>query len=464
MLVQRVKVDASKKGRIVCPKCQKEKTINAVSFRMNHDIKVTCECKHVYYIRFDQRRHSRKKVNLKGRFEKIAEKPPKLEHIEVCDLSISGLSFKRRNIGNLQENDVLALAFILDDRRQSEIKTKASVKYVKETRVGIKFDHLDETNQDLLHDYFSTATCQGINANLRRELRLLEESRCIKAAKDELKKYGSTTGVSFHVDFSGNTWDEAVQSFRKCWADHYICNHCQAITDSETASNSQFRCGKCTKGRYTRSPKEIWDIILTHSPHRERYLTLSDAVSTFAVDVSEFKKHYPHGFLVPIVKDIYDNTLIATIQTVLKECKSLGIALTADHIAMRRVKKNIRIIRKRNYNYYPEKVIIGRSVTSDIVFDDEDVSRTHAYIYFDIANNEGYLVDNDSSNGTFLNKKRLTSGQPAVLSDNDEIAFGREAKVIYFCAAGFYNLLHTMAATNEEFAGSSRVPVGKSSP
>jgi len=463
MQVQKVKVDASKKGRIICPKCQKEKTINAVSFRMNHDIKVTCECKHAYYIRFDQRRHSRKKVNLKGRFQKIAEKPPKLIHIEVCDLSVSGLSFKRRNIENLQEGDVLGLAFILDNPRQSEIKIKAIVKYVKESRVGIKFDHLDEFNQDLLHDYFSASTTQGTNANLRRELRLLEESRCIKAAKEELKKYGSTTGVSFHVDFSGNTWDEAVQRFRNSWANRYICSHCQAITDSETASKSQFRCGKCTKGRYTSSPKEIWDIILTHSPHRERYLTLSDAVSTFSVGISEFKKRYPHGFLVPILKDIYDNTLIATIQSVLKECKDLGIALTSDHIAMKRVKKNIRTIRKRNYNYHPEKIIIGRSVTSDIVFDNEDVSRTHAYMYFDIANNEGYLVDNDSSNGTVLNKNRITPRQPVILSDNDEIVFGREARVIYFSPAGFYNFLHTMATTNEEFTASSRVPVGKSS-
>jgi len=461
MQVQNVKVDASRKGRIICPKCQKEKTINAVSFRMNHDIKVSCECKHVYYIRFDQRRHSRKKVNLKGRFAKISHKQQQLTHIEICNISVSGLSFKAKNIANLQAGDVLALAFVLDDHRHSEIKTKAVVRYVKETQVGIKFDHIDEVNQDVLNDYFSASTSESESKNLRRELRLLEESRCIKAAEDELKKYGSTVGVSFHVDFAGSTWDEAVQRFRNSWANRHICSHCHALIDSETASKSQFRCGRCTKGRYTTSPKEIWDIILTHSPHREKYFSMDDTVSAFAVDIAEFKSHYPHGFLVPIVRDIYDNTLIASIRNVLKECRHLGISLTTDHLVMRKVRKNIRIIRKRNYNYHPEKIIIGRSVTSDIVFDNEDVSRMHAYIYFDIEKDECYLIDNGSSNGTFLNKKKITPNQPSKLSDNDQIAFGLESRVIYFSPAGFYNFLHTMALKYDEVTGSSGISISK---
>jgi len=450
MQVQKVKVDNSKRGKIICPKCRREKIINAVSFRMNHDIKVTCECKHVYYIRFDQRRHPRKNVNLKGRFQKVNEKSPKVTHVEISNISISGLSFKTRNVENLQAGDDVALAFILNNQRQSEIKTKATIRYVQENQVGIKFDQLDDIDQGVLQDYFSGSIPDNENATLRRELRLREEARCISAAKEDLKKYGSTVGVSFHVDFSGGTWDEAVQRFRNSWANRHICNHCHAVTDSETASKAQFKCARCMKGRYTSSPKEIWDIILTQSPHRERYFTLNDAVSIFAVDLAEFKSHYPYGFLVPILKDIYDNTLIAVIKNVLDECRNLGISLTADHIVARKVKKNIRIIRKRNYNYRPDMIIIGRSVTSDIVFDNEDVSRTHAYIYCDIQNNEYYLVDNGSSNGTFLNKKKMTPGQPSILSDNDEITFGPQARVIYFSPAGFYNFLKTMVVREDK--------------
>jgi hypothetical protein len=217
------------------------------------------------------------------------------------------------------------------------------------------------------------------------------------------------------------------------------------------------------KGRYTSSPKEIWDVILAHSPQRERFFSLNDAVSTFAVGLSEFKSHYPYGFLVPIVKDIYDNTLISTVQSILKECKHLGISVTVDHIATRKVKKNIKIIRKRNYNYHPEKVIIGRSVTSDIILDNEDVSRTHAYIYCDIERNECYLVDNGSSNGTFLNKKKITPRTPSILSDNDEIAFAREARVVYFSSAGFYNFLQSLTVKEDKVIGPPGIPATKRS-
>jgi len=463
MQVQKIKVDSLKKGKIICPQCRNEKTINAVSFRMNHNIKLTCECKHVYYIRFDQRRHPRKQVNLIGKFRKINEEPPKVTYVEICNISVSGLSFKTKNVANLRTGDDLALAFILNDCRQSEIKANGVIRYVKENRVGIELDHLTGTSQDVLADYFSASSSDNEHASLKRELRLQEEARCITAAKDELKKYGSTVGVSFHVDFSGSTWDEAVQKFRNSWANRHICSHCHAVTDAETASRSQFKCGRCAKGRYTSSPKEIWDVILTHSPHRERYFTLNDAVSAFALSIAEFKNHYPYGFLVPIVKDIYDNTLIATIQSVLKQCRHLGISLTVDHISTRKIKKTIRIIRKRNYNYHPEKIIVGRSVTSDIVFDNEDVSRTHAYIYSNIENYECYLVDTGSANGTFLNKKKIISGHPSLLSDNDEITFARQAKVIYFSAAGFYNVLRTMAVKEDEVIGSSAISVAKKS-
>jgi hypothetical protein len=463
MQVQKVKLDSSKKGKIICPKCRQEKTINAVSFRMNHDIKVTCECKHVYYIQFDQRRHSRRNVRLKGRFQKVNEKAAKVFHIEICNISLSGLSFKTKDVASLRVGDDLALAFVLNDHRQSEIKGKGVIRYVKEDQVGIKLDQLDETDRDVLADYFSAPSSDSQNANSRRELRLREEGRCINAVKDELKRYGSKVGVSFHPDFSGSTWDDAVQRFRNSWANRHICNHCHAVTDSETASKLQFKCEKCVKGRYTSSPREIWDVILTHSPLRERYFTLNDAVSTFAVEISEFKSHYPYGFLVPIEKDIYDNTLIATIQSVLKECRHLGIGLAAENIVARKVKKNIRIIRKRNYNYHPEKIIIGRSVMSDIVFDNEDVSRTHAYIYCDIEKDECYLVDNGSSNGTFVNKKKIHPGQPSMLTNNDEINFGRQARVIYLSPSGCYNFLRTMALVGDKVKGPSGISATKKS-
>lgn len=65
-----------------------------------------------------------------------------------------------------------------------------------------------------------------------------------------------------------------------------------------------------------------------------------------------------------------------------------------------------------------EKIIsFGRSPDCDIVFDDKTVSRHHGELQF--IGNKVYVIDNDSTNGTFVNGRRITGRVP--LSANDEI-------------------------------------------
>jgi hypothetical protein len=69
---------------------------------------------------------------------------------------------------------------------------------------------------------------------------------------------------------------------------------------------------------------------------------------------------------------------------------------------------------------------IGRSGKNTIVLDSPNVSRRHALIN---AQNIGefWLIDLGSSNGTFLNKRRVH--QPVRLSDRDQIVIGDNAFV-----------------------------------
>ncbi len=56
----------------------------------------------------------------------------------------------------------------------------------------------------------------------------------------------------------------------------------------------------------------------------------------------------------------------------------------------------------------PGKMLIGRLVTSDIVINDSAASRRHAEIYFDSVSEVVSINDLKSSNGTYVNRQKIT--------------------------------------------------------
>jgi adenylate cyclase len=64
---------------------------------------------------------------------------------------------------------------------------------------------------------------------------------------------------------------------------------------------------------------------------------------------------------------------------------------------------------------------IGRDQSCAVVLQDEVVSRRHAMVQF-TENDEYYLIDLGSRNGTFLNEARVST--PCVLADGDQISIG----------------------------------------
>ena len=72
---------------------------------------------------------------------------------------------------------------------------------------------------------------------------------------------------------------------------------------------------------------------------------------------------------------------------------------------------------------YPlhEDNIVGRSRKCDIHINDPYLSKEHAEIYMEKG--KYYIQDLGSTNGTYVNKNKLSS-QPVKLKDNDKIIFG----------------------------------------
>ena len=68
------------------------------------------------------------------------------------------------------------------------------------------------------------------------------------------------------------------------------------------------------------------------------------------------------------------------------------------------------------------KIIIGRSPDCDIVIDNKLASRSHALIQK--IRDEYFVKDDNSTNGTFLNGKRIPPDKYVKLNPGDKIAVG----------------------------------------
>ncbi|HEV2461291.1 MAG TPA: FHA domain-containing protein [Ktedonobacterales bacterium] len=68
-----------------------------------------------------------------------------------------------------------------------------------------------------------------------------------------------------------------------------------------------------------------------------------------------------------------------------------------------------------------DRLTIGRSGECDLVLDDPAASRIHAIITHDAAAGTYRLQDQDSVNGTFVNRQRI---REHLLEDGDEIQLG----------------------------------------
>ena len=84
-----------------------------------------------------------------------------------------------------------------------------------------------------------------------------------------------------------------------------------------------------------------------------------------------------------------------------------------------------------------ESGIIGRQTMANSMRPDIDltalphagiISRTHAHIYWDIAQ-KAYIIVDDSRNGSYLNDKLLSRGAPHPLNNGDRLQFGQDGLI-----------------------------------
>ena len=205
---------------------------------------------------------------------------------------------------------------------------------------------------------------------------------------------------------------------------------------------------ECVAVKFVKSFRTFEPIRVPEVAGKTRYHPVSYYLSTFVeLPLTEFKTKYPHGFIVERSQHFFDKTVMFQFitdviddQYVLEQSEQL--AVSADVLRARVIE-----IKKRKSVTDADRVTINRSPNSDIVLYNRLVSRNHAYLQLGSPEENCFLVDAGSTNGTFLNGYRITPHVEYELSNLDEISFGPETKVIYFSSGAFYSFLSKLKSS-----------------
>jgi hypothetical protein len=88
------------------------------------------------------------------------------------------------------------------------------------------------------------------------------------------------------------------------------------------------------------------------------------------------------------------------------------------------------------------EILVGRSRDNDVWINDAEVSKHHARLF--LTKGEWSLVDTGSTNGTFINEKRIENNKPVVVRTYDSVRLGRAAKMQFLDPESFFDYLSVL--------------------
>ncbi|MCP3891491.1 MAG: hypothetical protein GY702_21885 [Desulfobulbaceae bacterium] len=124
---------------IVCPECDRTKTISVKDFRdKQHVVKVRCKCGHAYRLQLEFRKHFRKETSLQGTYD---VHPPGVGggKTKVLNLSLSGACLEVQGMHDLKVGHKGELVFTLDNRKESILYKQVIIRSVTDKLIGCEF-------------------------------------------------------------------------------------------------------------------------------------------------------------------------------------------------------------------------------------------------------------------------------------------------------------------------------------
>jgi len=175
---------------------------------------------------------------------------------------------------------------------------------------------------------------------------------------------------------------------------------------------------------------------------KARYKKLAFYLTTLGdVSLDDLTALHPNGFLVEKSKKFFDENVIFQFSTEVVEDQEQSEQSSQGVKRKGALGARVMEIRKRKNITSPDMIAIGRSPENDIVLYNRLVSKSHAFLDLSVSDEAIFLIDNFSTNGTFLNNIELSPTGNYRLADGDEISFGPETKVVYFSPKLFHSLL-----------------------
>jgi hypothetical protein len=136
-------VDNENKATLVCPACERSRTIDATSYVALSRVvrmRIKCPCGQQTIAELERRRHFRKPVHFTGTYAKMAgRRVDAADPMAVVDLSRTGVRLRVRRRRRLQIGDRLMLQFQLDDLKRSTVCREGVVRRIDGADLGAEF-------------------------------------------------------------------------------------------------------------------------------------------------------------------------------------------------------------------------------------------------------------------------------------------------------------------------------------
>ena len=138
-----------------------------------------------------------------------------------------------------------------------------------------------------------------------------------------------------------------------------------------------------------------------------------------------FSESFPHPFLLYQIGGTLDG----------KSSGRQTVGLETEKIAKKMVISNhpvyvVGLIKSEGSSNPFNMISIGRTSTADITIMEVHVSKTHCY-FKESPGEKWFITDPGSSNGTYVNGKRLNFNQAQKIEDGNQIVVGQEVFMVF---------------------------------